>query len=203
MPSSWLTSEISIGFGPMRSSCAFRPRVGDGHVFGNLDPLGQALIVRNDEHAAAIDAELADHGGMRALEDFDDLAFGAPVGPGVRDARDGAVAVHGAARAVAADIEIARNARDGVVGNQKSVAVAMDADAPGNEFAAARSGDVVPVGELNQFAAGGQAVEGGFDGRAVVAFDAQFFEKMLEAGFPVRLLRDVGEQRGIRHIHLS
>ena len=59
--------------------------------------------------------------------------------------RDGAVAIHGAARAVAADIEVARHARDGLIGNQKPIAVAMNADAPGNEFAAAGSGDVVRV----------------------------------------------------------
>ena len=67
------------------------------------------------------------------------------------------------ARAVAADIEIAGDTGYRVIGNQKSVAVAMNADAPGDEFAAARRGDVMPVGELDQIAAGSQAVEGGFD----------------------------------------
>ena len=38
--------------------------------------------------------------------------------------------------------------------------------------------------------------------RAVFAFDAQFFEEMLETRFSVRLLRDVGEQRGIRHFFI-
>ena len=105
--------------------------------------------------------------------------------------------------AVAPDIEIAGDARDGAIGNQKSVAVSMDAEASGNIFAAAGCGDVMPVGELDQVAAGGEAVEGGFDGCAILAFDAQFLEKMLETRLPVRLLRDMDEQRGIRHIHLS
>ena len=79
----------------------------------------------------------------------------------------------------------------------------MDAEASGNIFAAAGCGDVMPIGQFDQVAASGEAVEGGFDGRAILSFDAQFLEKMLETRLPVRLLRNMDEQRGIRHIHLS
>ncbi len=115
-----------------------------------------------------------------------------PLGPECVMRRDGAVAVHRPARVVAPYVEIALHARNGAVGNQKPVSVAVNADAPGDEFAALRRGDVMQVRELDQFAAAGQAVDGGFDRGAVIALDAQFPEKMFEAGFPVRLLRRCG-----------
>ena len=124
-----------------------------------------------------------------------------PAGPGVRDARNGAVAVHRPSqRAVAANVEIFLSSPGtGRSGNQKPIPVAVNADASGKEIAALRCGHVMEVGELNQFAAAGEAIDGGFDRGAVVAFGAQFPEKMFEAGFSMRLLQNVVEQRGILH----
>jgi hypothetical protein len=114
-----------------------------------------------------------------------------------------AMAIHSAERAVAADVEIPGNARHGLLGNQEPVAVAMDADTSGNVFAAAEGGDVVPVVKFDEIATRREAVESGFDNCAIVTFDAQFFEQVLETRLSVRLLRDVGKQRGIGHIQLS
>ena len=49
---------------------------GQRHVFGNLDPLADAFVVRNHEIARATDAELADHGEMGAAQHAHDLAVG-------------------------------------------------------------------------------------------------------------------------------
>ncbi len=135
------------------------------------------------------------------MQHLDDLAFGAAIGPGVRDAADGAVSIHRAARIVAADVEVALHAGNRAVGNEETVSIAVDADAPGDELPALRCGDVMLIGELDQIAAPGETVDGGFDRGAVIAFDTQFPEEMFEAGFPMRLLYDVFEQRGVLHVY--
>ena len=53
------------GSTPMRSTAARRRR--NLHAVGDLDPLLDAVVVRDHVAAAAADAELADHGGVRAL----------------------------------------------------------------------------------------------------------------------------------------
>ena len=45
----------------------FGPAGGNLHALGNLDPLLDALVVRNHVLAAAADAEFADHRGVGAL----------------------------------------------------------------------------------------------------------------------------------------
>ena len=49
------------------------------HALRNLDPLLNALVGRNHEVAALADAELADHGHVRAAQNADDFAFGPAV----------------------------------------------------------------------------------------------------------------------------
>ena len=67
----------------------------------------------NDPQAAARDAELAHHGGMGAPQDLDGsrLQCGRRV-PGTGDADDGAVAVHGAADGIAAEVDVALTCRE-------------------------------------------------------------------------------------------
>ena len=81
--------------------------------------------MRDHEHAAAADAELAHHGRMRALEDLDDFAIGAATGFDAGDAHHHAVAVHGLLRGIRGDVDIARNAFDRALGNQEAVAIAV------------------------------------------------------------------------------
>ena len=69
-------SEISIAFGPMRSIWLAQAR-GIAMSSGISIHSVRRSSCGDDEHAAAIDAELAHHGGMRALQDLEDLAFGA------------------------------------------------------------------------------------------------------------------------------
>ena len=109
-PSSGNSSTSTLTIMPSRSSTdsTFCGRDADAvhgrgrrrnlHAFGNLDPLVDALVVRHDVLAAAPDAELAHHGGMRALQHLDDLAIGAAAGLDAGDAHHHAVAVHGALR---------------------------------------------------------------------------------------------------------
>ena len=79
-------------------------------------------------------AEKADEVGCCALDNLHDAPFGAAVGAAAHDARKHAVAVHGVAEIVAADEEIAVDARNGLVGHNETVAVAMRDDAAGNQI---------------------------------------------------------------------
>src|ERR1700685_1164848 len=78
-------------------------------------------------------AKEADERGMFALKDLHDAAFGAPVETASLDARECTIAVHGVAEAVAADEEVAFDARNRTVGDEEAVAVAMGNDAAGEE----------------------------------------------------------------------
>ena len=88
--------DLRGGSTPMRSGLRRGGR--NLHAVGDLDPLLQALVVRDHVSAAAADAELADHGGVGALQDLDDFAVGAAAGLDAGDADHHAVAVHGLLR---------------------------------------------------------------------------------------------------------
>ena len=153
----------------------------------------------DDPHAAAGDAELADDGGVGATEDFADFAFQAAGGTGVCNPHHGAVAVHDAADGFFVQVNVAADARDRTVRNEKTEAVPMDADAAGDVFAVARGGDVVACVEFDDLPSGGEAVHGRVEGVAIVATQAEILIELFEAGAAPRLFRDVVEQRGVRH----
>ena len=71
---------------------------GEFEPVGDLDPLLDAGLAGDDVVGVAAGAELADDGGVGALEDLDDFAFGAAIAAGVGDAGQHAVAVHGRSR---------------------------------------------------------------------------------------------------------
>ena len=88
---------MASGLGPMRSICS--AGAGMARSSGISIQSLQALVVRDHENSRwRAHLEFADHGGMRALENLDDLAIGAAAGLDARDAHHDAVAVHGAAR---------------------------------------------------------------------------------------------------------
>src|SRR5579863_9224778 len=107
----------------------------DGHVLGNLDPVLDALVVRDDEEALAGDAEFADYRRVSPAQNPDDLAVGLAVALDAEDVDDGAVAVHGAGRLTFGQEDVAAETFNGAVGNQEAVAVAVQADAAGGVLA--------------------------------------------------------------------
>ena len=91
--------------------------------------------VRDHEEAAAGDAEFADNAGVGAFQNLPDSTFGFAIGPGPRNMCDGAITVHEAASGVARDEDIALNAGNRMIGNEKPVAIAMNAEAARHELA--------------------------------------------------------------------
>ena len=117
-------------------------------------------------------------------------------------AHDGAVAVHCSANRIAAQKDVAGHARDRFIGNKKPVAVAMDADSTGGEFAAHRGDEVVAVAKFDEVAAVRQTVEGVFQLLPVVTLHAQFFEEVFQIGASLGLLCNMFEQRWVGHMSI-
>ncbi len=74
---------------------------------------------------ALADAELADHGEVRAPQHLDDFAIGSPAGFDAGDADQHAIAVHGFLGRIGRQEDVALNAFDGMIGDQETVAIAM------------------------------------------------------------------------------
>ncbi len=100
---------------------------------GNDDFVQDASVVGQHDVAIRAIAEQADDGGMLALDDLHDTAFGTAVSAAAFDAGENFVAVHGVAQAIAPDEEVAFDTWDRRVRNQKTVAVAMCDQPAGNE----------------------------------------------------------------------
>ena len=109
---------------------------GQRHIFGNLDPLADAIVVGHHEVTGAPDAELADHREMRAAQHAHDLAIGLSIALDAGDPRDHAVAVHRAGSGFLGNIDVAAQAGNGHFGNHEAVAVAVHVEPPHGEFAA-------------------------------------------------------------------
>src|SRR5688572_7815724 len=108
--------------------------LGDRHAFRNLDPVLNSRVERLDEHASSAQAEPADNGRVRTFQDLCDIAFGAAVAAKARDANGHPVAVHRFGGGVGWKKNIIREAFVAPVRNQKSEAIAMNAQASGNEL---------------------------------------------------------------------
>ena len=87
------------------------------HAVGNLDPLLYAAVGGHHVAAAAADFELADDGGVGALQHLDDLAIGAAAGLDAGDADDHAVAVHRLFGGFGRDENVAGDARNRTFGD--------------------------------------------------------------------------------------
>ena len=178
--------------------CRMRGR--NGHVGGDRNPVLHALVVGNHEQALPCDAKFANDAGMGALQNLPDCAFGLAIGPGPRHVPDGAVAVHQAARAVAGNEDVALNARNRVIGNQKAVAIAVNAETPGNEFAAIARRGVLTGFDFDQLAFFHQPLQGVFQHGALLAPHAQFAKEMFQAGPAMRQTVDMLKDHGVGHL---
>ena len=73
---------------------------GELHAFGNLDPLTDAVVVRDHELPFAADAKFADDRGMGAAQHLDRISpWARPSGSIRENAHGDAVAMHGSMRA--------------------------------------------------------------------------------------------------------
>src|SRR5947209_5462547 len=155
--------------------------------------------MRDDVHAAPADVELADHGGVRALEDLDDLAIGASARLDARDADDDAVAMHRLLRGVRRDEDVALDGRYGALGDEEAVPVPMQVEPADRKLAAARGDHVLAAAEFDQVAARGQAGEGRVEIVASLAFSSEFANELLEVRPGVGQFGDVVQKGPVCH----
>ena len=177
-------------------------RLGDFHALDDLHPLLDALVVGLDEASALAHTELADQGGVRALQNADDLAFGAAVGLDTGDARDDAITVHGRFGGRARDEQVAANGLHRRVGDDERVPLTMHGKAADGVLGAEPRNDVVPGPRLDELAAICEPVERGLEFTAILTADLQFAEQLFEIGAGVGQVADVLHQRGIAE-HVS
>ena len=131
------------------------------HAFGNVDPLIDALVVRNDVGAAFAETKFADDGEMGAAQDFDDFTVGAAIALNARYVDHHAVPMHGGLGGLARDVDIAAQAFDGTVGDEEAVTIAMHIEPADGVLARETRGDEMAGADLHQVASAGQAIEGG------------------------------------------
>ena len=175
-------------------------RCGQFHALGDVDPLIDSLVVRNDIRAAFTDLELADHREMSAPQDLDNLAVSPAIALDARDMDYYAVAVHSGLRGIAWDVDIAAKSFDGTVGNEEAVPVAMHIQAADGVLAAEAGGYEMAGAHFHQVATLGQAIQRGIHIVARCTARPEFADQLLEGRAGVGELRNVLEDRGIGHL---
>ena len=170
------------GFGGDGADAVLGRRGGDFEPFGDFDPGRDAVVMGDDDVAAAARAKLADDGGVRAFEDLEDAALGAAGGIRAGDADEHAVAVHGLRGGGRGEVDVALDAFDGAIGDDEAEAIAVHAEAAGDELAGVGGGDVEAGLEFDEFAAGGEAVEGAFEFISHGSAHAEFADELLGGG---------------------
>jgi len=128
--------------------------------------------VRDHVGSTASDVELANDRRMGALQDFDDFAIGAAIGLDTRNADDYSIAMHGLLGRFGRDENVAGDAGDRGVGDEKAVAVAVHIEAADGELAAQRGDGEMAGTKLDELASGGEARQGGLKGGALFALVA-------------------------------
>src|SRR5262249_39246180 len=114
-----------------------------------------AFIVRDDVLPAAANAKLANYGGLRTLEYFDDLAISAAARFNTCDANHHTVAMHRSFGGFGRNKNIAGDTFNRPFRNEKSIAIAMHVQTANGKFASARGHGEVPGTDLDQIAARG------------------------------------------------
>src|SRR5204863_8950570 len=95
--------------------------------------------------------------------------------------------------------DVALDAFQRPLGNQESVAVAMEVEASDGELPAVGGHYVLAATQLDQVAAGGQAYQRRFQFVAGRALRGELSDELLEVGAGMRQAGDVGEQRRVGH----
>ena len=113
------------GLGGDGADAVLGGRGGDFEPCGDIDPGGDAVVMGDDDIAAAARAKLADDGGVRAFEDLEDAALGAAGGIRAGDADQHAVAVHGLRGGGRGEVDVALDAFDGAIGDDEAEAIAV------------------------------------------------------------------------------
>ncbi len=143
--------------------------------------------------------KLANHGLVRAAQDLDDFAVGAAILFDSRDVHHHAVAVHGRLRRLARDVDVAAQAFDRMVGNQKSVAIAMHVQAANRVFAAEAGDHKVTGANFDELAALNQAVESVLQFIARCNAGAEFPDQLFKRRPGMRQTRDMFKDDGVGH----
>src|ERR1700730_5149020 len=94
-----------------------------------------ARVVGNHDRTAGDVAKLSDDGGMCAIEDANDAAFGAArtaLAAEARDPGDDVVTVHGVVDIIAGDEEVAVEIGNRYVGNDEAIAIVVENEAARN-----------------------------------------------------------------------
>src|SRR5262249_22789118 len=134
------------------------------------------------------DAKLADDGLVRAAQYANNFAVGAAVRFNSADPDHHAVAMHGALGGVFGNVDIAAKTFDGNLGRDERVAVAVDVQTAGCEFAGGADGDVLAGAGFDDVAARDQPGNFGFNLRACLAMARELAEKLLQRRASMRLL---------------
>ena len=98
-----------------------------------------ARVVGQHDVAVRAVAEQAHDRCVPALDDLHHPAFRAAIGAPPLDSREDVIAVHGVAQVVAADEQVAVDARDRMIRYKEAVAVTVSDDAAGNQVRIART----------------------------------------------------------------
>ncbi len=119
------------------------------------------------------------------------LAVGAAIALDAADANHHAIAVHRLGCSFLGNIDVAFKPGDGAIGNDESVAVAMDAQSAGGEFPGRSGGDIMARFCFDDFAAIGEPLQLGFELRPRDAAARQLAKKLLQVRAPVRQTADM------------
>ncbi len=155
--------------------------------------------MRDDVVTGAVNLEFANHLGMRALDDADDLRFGAPIAAKTGDASHDTIAMHRLFGFARRQEQIAAQTFDGRIGYDETEAVAMGDEAADGELAVEAGDDVMAAASFEDLAFLFQPFQGIFDLGLRRALGAQFADELFIGGPGVRKARDVFQQVCVSH----
>src|SRR5579871_302994 len=177
-----------------------RSGFGQGHVFRNLNPLADSIVVRNNEKTAPPDAKLAHHRRMRTPQHPQNLAVCAAVGFDSSDSHHHAVAVHRACSRVLSDVNIASQPGNRNLGSDERETIAVHVQSSGGELTIGTDRYVLAGSCLNDLAALDQRLQFGFDLRTSQTLPRQLTRQLLQSRAAVRQLADIVQKQTIHYI---
>jgi site-specific recombinase XerD len=109
-----------------------------------------------------------------------------------------AIAVHAFGGFVRGQEDVALDVSERLIGNQKSETVTMNGEAAADVLGIGTDSDEVTRPQFDQLAFFAQAIENIFERVTVFALEAQFANKLLEAGTGMRELANMIEKARVR-----